>query len=262
MSSATPSAAISGPHPEGLSLRGVTQHFGQFVALSQVSLDVALGERTALIGPNGAGKTSLLNAITGQIKPTQGQVWLQGRDVSHWTPQDRALAGLARGFQRSSLFGNLSVADNLRCAVLAQRSGRFNVLRAVTGRQEVQARTHTLLQDFGLAANAEKTAGALAYADQRRLELAMVFANDAAAVVLDEPCAGLNPDETRHMMALIQAHSAGKALLLVEHDMKVVFALADRIAVLDQGQLIALDTPTAIRSNRLVRQAYLGGLDV
>jgi branched-chain amino acid transport system ATP-binding protein len=240
----------------------VTQLFGQFVALSDVSLSVAIGERMALIGPNGAGKTSLLNVIAGQIKPTHGQVRLQGRDVSNWTPQARAQAGLARGFQRSSLFGDLSVADNLRCALLAQRSGRFNVLRAIVKHRELQARTHILLQDFGLAANAEKMAGALAYADQRRLELAMVFANDAGVVVLDEPCAGLNPDETRRMVALIRERSKGIALLLVEHDMRVVFALADRIAVLDQGQLIALDTPAAIRVNPRVRQAYLGDMDV
>lgn len=247
---------------QALRLEGLAKSYGDFVALHPLDLDIAPGERLALIGANGAGKSTLLKLVGGQIKPNAGSIALAGQRVTPLPPQQRARMGLGLGFQRSTCFTHLSVDENLLCARLAKQPQATRWWQRARGTafdaKPEQDMNLALLAHLGLLEKRHHAAGALAYGEQRFLEVAMALAGSPRLLVLDEPCAGLNPAETERMLQVLRHLPAGCALLLVEHDLQVVFALAERIAVLDQGRLLACDTPQAIAQNEHVRRAYLG----
>lgn len=241
-----------------LEVRGLHLQLGGTEILRGLDLSVAPGERLAVVGPNGAGKSSLFHVISGKWVPSRGQVLLQGRPISGQAPHVIHRLGLSRSFQITQLFARLSVQDNLCCASLARLGHGLNPWRRLSRMAEVQRRAHELMERVGLQARADDLAGELSYAEQRALELAMALAADPAVLLLDEPTAGMNRAEAAQAVRLIRELTEGRTLLMVEHDLGVVFELADRIAVLDQGQLIACGTPGAVQADERVRRAYLG----
>ena len=241
-----------------LVLQGVEKRFGATQVVCGVDLSIETGERHALIGPNGAGKSTLFNLIAGAVRPSAGRIELNGANITGRAPYAISRHGLARSFQTTSVFPRLTAFDNLRCAALsgAPRGVRWRNL--VAGSRAVDERARGVLDAVGLAACEHKLAGALSYAQQRALDLGMALASGAHTLLLDEPTAGMSRDEARDALALIRATTAGKTLLMVEHDMEAVFGLADRISVLVRGRIIATGTPDAIRADAAVREAYLG----
>ncbi|KDR28088.1 ABC transporter ATP-binding protein [Caballeronia zhejiangensis] len=240
-----------------LELHGIVKRFGVTRVLRGVDLQVAAGERHALIGPNGAGKSTLFDLISGRTRPDDGRIVASGIDITGKPPQ-RVSRLLARSFQTTSVFGGLSVFENLRCAALGAASSRL-VDRWLPSRR-IDERAHAMLDAIGLAARADELAARLTYAEQRALDLGIALATDAPLILLDEPTAGMNRAEATRALELIRATTEGRTLLVIEHDMDAVFGLADRISVLVQGRVIATDTPAAIRANRAVQDAYLGGV--
>lgn len=257
---------MSFPSPPGppaapaLQLRGVHKKLGGLEVLRSMDLSVHAGERVAIIGPNGAGKSTLFNLISGRMAPDGGSIALQGQPIEGKTPFAINRLGLARSFQISSLFPGLSVFDNLRCGLLWHSGQRYSWWRALGRLHEVNRRTQALLHALQLQHRRDVLAMHLSYAEQRALEMGVAAASGAPVLLLDEPTAGMSRDETAHCVALIRQLTAGRTLLIIEHDMEVVFSLADRIAVLAQGQVIAFDTPARVRAHPAVQQAYLGQL--
>lgn len=241
-----------------LQLRGLCKSFGDTEIIRGVDLDVAGGERRALIGPNGAGKSTLFHLISGNLGATAGTVAFQGRDITGWAPQRVNRLGLARSFQITNIFPKLSVFENVRLAVMRQHPQPTAFWRRVDRLPAVREATDRLLEQVRLHTRAETLAGGLSYSEQRSLEIAMTVASDPQLILLDEPMAGMSSEETDYTLHLIREVTAGRALLIVEHDMDVVFRLADRISVLVYGQVIATGTPEEIRQHRGVREAYLG----
>ena len=241
-----------------LSLRNVDKRFGQTEIIRGVSLDVARGERHALIGPNGAGKTTLFNLISGRFRASSGQIRLNGARIDHLPPHKINRMGLSRSFQITSIFPRLSVFENLRCALLWSMGYYYSFWTPLWTQRALNERTGQLLEDLNLAPRRDTAAGLLSYADQRALEIGMTIAGGASVILLDEPTAGMSNTETDSAMELIRRVSKGKTLLMVEHDMKVVFDLADVITVLVYGQVIASGPPHAVRANAAVQEAYLG----
>ncbi|WP_353235795.1 ABC transporter ATP-binding protein [Diaphorobacter ruginosibacter] len=248
--------------PPALELRHVGKSFGRTQIIRGVSLSVKQGERVALIGPNGAGKSTLFHLISGGASPTTGEVLLHGERISGKRPFEINRLGLARSFQVSSLFTRVSVFENLRCGMLWSQGYRYAFWRLLRHAHDVNARVDELLDALGLAHRRNDLASQLSYAEQRALEIGITVAGGARVILLDEPTAGMSRSETAHFTGLIRRLTQGRTLLTVEHDMSVVFSLADRIAVLDQGELIAFDTPRKVRANPRVQQAYLGSLDM
>ncbi len=242
-----------------LEFRGVTLRFGATVVLRDASLAVARGERHALIGPNGAGKSTLFNLACGTLRPDAGRILLDGTDIAGRPPFDISRRGLARSHQVTSLFGELSVLDNLRCAVLGVRRDRYAFWRTLDGMPEVLARAETIADDVGLLGQRTRPARELPYAAQRALEIGVALAGDASLLLLDEPTAGMSQDESRATVELIRRVCAGRTLLLVEHDMDVVFGLADRVSVLSAGSIIASGEPAAVRRHPAVAEVYPTG---
>jgi len=240
-----------------LHLHGVHKAFGRTAVLRGVDLALRAGERCALIGPNGAGKSSLFNVISGVARADSGRVVLDSRDITRLPPQRINRLGLARSFQVSSLFPRLSAFDNVRCAVLWTLGYRYAFWRRLSRLRDAGERAHAVLARVGLQARARVPAGALSYAEQRALELAVTIAADAGVILLDEPTAGMSRSEAQAMVTLIREVTAGKTLLMVEHDMQVVFDLADRIAVMDEGRIVACDGVADIRANAAVQRLYL-----
>lgn len=241
-----------------LQLRGLCKSFGDTEIIRGVDLDVAGGERRALIGPNGAGKSTLFHLISGNLGATAGTVAFQGRDITGWAPQRVNRLGLARSFQITNIFPKLTVFENVRLAVMRQHPQPTAFWRRVDRLPAVREATDRLLEQVRLHTRAETLAGGLSYSEQRSLEIAMTVASDPQLILLDEPMAGMSSEETDYTLHLIREVTAGRALLIVEHDMDVVFRLADRISVLVYGQVIATGTPGEIRQHRGVREAYLG----
>jgi branched-chain amino acid transport system ATP-binding protein len=241
-----------------LELKAVDKRFGSSEIIRGASLQLHQGERMALIGPNGAGKSTLFNLISGRIAPSAGDIFLNGSSIAGLPPHQISRRGLARSFQTTNIFDRLSVFENLRCAVLWPLGYRYAFWQRLRGLGEVQQRVDAVLQQIGLQQRRHCRAGELSYAEQRALELGITIAGGAGVLLLDEPTAGMSRSEADAAVELIRKVSAGKTLLLVEHDMEVVFGLADRIVVLVQGEIIACDTPAAIRANQVVQQAYLG----
>jgi branched-chain amino acid transport system ATP-binding protein len=241
-----------------LSLQNVRKSFGPSEIIRGANLEVAQGERIALIGPNGAGKSTLFNLISGRFGVTSGSIRLNGQEISHLRPYQINRLGLARSFQISNIFHNLSVFENLRCAVLWTLGYRYSFWQRLSGLTDAKQRAEQVMEQIGLSARRDVLAGLLSYAEQRALEIGITIAGGAQVILLDEPTAGMSRSETEASVELIRQVSVGKTLVMVEHDMSVVFGLADKIAVLVYGEVIACDTPGAIRSNALVQQAYLG----
>jgi branched-chain amino acid transport system ATP-binding protein len=238
--------------------RRVHKRFGALEVLRGLDLDIAPGERHALIGPNGAGKSTLFDIATGRLPSTSGEVVLNGRKLDGLAPHERARLGLARSFQITSLFRDLTVFDNLRCAVMAGRNERYRLWMGADVLRAVQERADEMLSLVGLEARRSSPVRMLSYAEQRALELGVTIAGGAGVLLLDEPTAGMSRPEARAAVELIRCVSEGRSLLIIEHDMDVVFGLADRVSVLAGGELIASGTPEAIRADAAVRAAYLG----
>ena len=244
--------------PPALQLRQLSQRFGRTEVLRNVDLSVAAGERVAIIGPNGAGKSTLFNLISGRFAPSSGQILLNGQRIDGRQPHQINRLGLSRSFQITHIFPRLSVFDNLRCAVLWHLGYRYSLFRRLSRLYDANQRTDDLLQQLQLAHRRDELAMHLSYAEQRALEIGITVAGQAPVLLLDEPTAGMSRSETQHFVALIRTLTAGRTLLVVEHDMGVVFGLADKVAVLVHGELIAYDTPAAVRANPQVQAAYLG----
>ena len=244
--------------PPALALRALHKRFGATEVVCGVDLCVQAGERVALIGPNGAGKSTLFNLISGHTLPSAGMVELHGRSITGLQPFEIARLGLARSFQISNVFPQLSVYENLRCSVLWSLGYGYTVLRLLGSLLDAKARTDALMERVGLTAQAQTPAVHLPYAQQRALELGITLGSGADVVLLDEPTAGMNRSEAAHFTGLIRSATVGKTLLLVEHDMEVVTELADTIAVLVQGRIIAFGAPQAVRADPVVQAAYLG----
>jgi branched-chain amino acid transport system ATP-binding protein len=241
-----------------IELRGVQKSFGDTSVIRGVNLTVVKGERHALIGPNGAGKTTLFNLISGYMKPTDGSILLKDEIVSGLRPYQINRRGLSRSFQVSNVFPNMSVWENIRCALLWATGHRYAFWKNIDNLPEVRERTAQILQDINLVSRRDVPAGLLAYAEQRTLEIGITIAGGADVILLDEPTAGMSRAETERAVALIQRLTEGRTLLIIEHDMSVVFGLADRISVLVYGQIIASGTPEEVRGNPKVKEAYLG----
>jgi len=239
-------------------LRGVQKSFGNTSVIRDVNLTVVTGERHALIGPNGAGKSTLFNLISGYMIPTVGSILLKDEIVSGLPPHQINRRGLSRSFQVSNVFANMSVWENIRCALLWATGHRYAFWKNIDNLPEVRERTAQILQDIDLISRRDVPAGLLAYAEQRTLEIGITIAGGADVILLDEPTAGMSHAETERAVALIRRLTEGRTLLIVEHDMSVVFGLADHISVLVYGQIIASGTPEEIRGNPKVKEAYLG----
>lgn len=244
-----------------LQVRQLRVTLGDTAILCGVDLEVRAGERLAIIGPNGAGKSTLFNAISGQIPSQHGGVVLGGHSLRGLSVHAIRRLGLSRSFQTSQLYPRLGVLDNLRCAVLADLGQSWNFWQALKGHAAVNAHAQKVLHELGLADVAERPVSDLNYAQQRALELGMALGPSVHTLLLDEPTAGMSRAETEGFLHTIARVTRGMTLVMVEHDMDVVFALADRIAVLVAGRVLAIDTPQAIRANAAVQDAYLGPLE-
>ncbi len=241
-----------------LALQDLHKSFGVTPIIRGVNLDVTQGERHAIIGPNGAGKSTLFHLVSGRFPVSSGRVLLKGEDITGLAPFQINRRGLSRSFQVTNIFPRLNVYENIRCGVLWSLGYRYAFWRMVERARDARERTESILDQINLSARRDIPAGVLSYAEQRALEIGITIASGADVIMLDEPTAGMSRSETEHAVALIRKVSEGKTLVIVEHDMSVVFDLADRISVLVYGQVIATDTPANIRANAAVQEAYLG----
>ena len=241
-----------------LTLAGLRKSFGAAEIIRGVDLEVEDGERHAIIGPNGAGKSTLYNLISGRFPPSAGRIHLYDTDITGKKAFDINRLGLTRSFQVTNIFARLSVLDNVRCGCLYALGHRYAWWKLVGRLQDVNGQTASILRDIGLWEKRELPAGLLSYADQRALELGIAIAGGANVILLDEPTAGMSHSEVEQAVSLIRRISEGKTLVIVEHDMGVVFDLADRISVLVYGEIIATGTPGEIRASSAVQEAYLG----
>ena len=248
MSSSTPA----------LKLIDVKKSFGKTEIIRGVELEILKGERHAIIGPNGAGKSTLFNLISGRFGLSSGSIQLNGVEISGKKPFEINRMGLARSFQINNLFVNLNVFENLRCAVLWSEGYKYSFWHRLEALKDARERAEEVMERIGLARRRDTKAGLLTYAEQRALEIGLTIAGDAQVILLDEPTAGMSRSESDHAVNLIREVSKDKSLVMVEHDMNVVFGLADKISVLVYGQMIASDTPQRIRENPKVQEAYLG----
>ena len=241
-----------------LEISGVAKAFGGFQALVGVSLRVEPGEIAAIIGPNGAGKSTLFNVITGHLVPDAGHVSFKGRDITGRPPHAICRLGLARSFQRTNIFPRLSVFENVQVAILSHEGRAQEMWNRA--RDLGRERTMAILEDVGLAGRAAEASGSLSYGDQKQLELGIALALEPEMLLLDEPTAGMSPQETRSSMALVArlARDRKLTLLFTEHDMSVVFSVAEKIRVLHQGRIIAEGAPNEVRRNEEVKRVYLG----
>ena len=244
--------------PNAIEIRDVQKSFGITSVIRDLNLQVAEGERHALIGPNGAGKSTTFNLISGYMAPTSGEVLMRGEKISGLPPYQINRRGLSRSFQVTNVFGNMTVWENLRCAVLWATGHKYAFWKNVDNLPQVRERTAQILEDIGLTSRRDVPAGLLTYAEQRALEIGITIAGGANVILLDEPTAGMSHAETERAVTLIRRLTEGRTLLIVEHDMSVVFGLTDRISVLVYGHVIASGTPEEIRNNPKVREAYLG----
>jgi len=243
-----------------LALDDVHKSFGRTKIINGVSLEVRAGERHAIIGPNGAGKSTLYNLISGRFPVSSGKIVLKGEEITGLRPFEINRKGLSRSFQVTNIFHNLSVYENIRCAVLWPAGYRYSFWSRLGGLADVRRRAEETMERIGLARRRDVLGGVLTYAEQRALEIGVTIAGGASVVLLDEPTAGMSRTETAHAVQLIRDVTVGKTLVMVEHDMGVVFDLADRISVLVYGEIIATGAPAEIRANAAVQEAYLGSL--
>ena len=241
-----------------LQLRDVRKSFGKTEIIRGTDLIVHAGERVAIIGPNGAGKSTLFNLISGRMPLSAGDILLHGQSIQGKKPFEINRLGLSRSFQITNIFPKISVFENLRCSVLWSLGYGYSFWRFLADMHDANAAALALMERIGLARKRDVLAMDLTYAEQRALEVGITIGGGANVILLDEPTAGMSASETRHFVALIREATKGKTLLTVEHDMGVVFGLADKIAVLVYGEVIAFDTPEAVRADPRVQEAYLG----
>jgi branched-chain amino acid transport system ATP-binding protein len=241
-----------------LELKDLHKSFGKTQVIRGVNLAVNAGERVAIIGPNGAGKSTLFNLISGRFEPSSGDIWLSGVCVNGKKPFEINRLGLSRSFQITNIFPKLSVFENLRCGVLWSLGYKYSIFKFLADLDDANDRTDELMQMIKLDKKRDVLAVNLTYAEQRALEIGITIAGGANVILLDEPTAGMSKSETNRFIHLIKSVTVGKTLLTVEHDMGVVFGLADKIAVLVYGEVLAFDTPDAVRANAKVQEAYLG----
>ena len=246
--------------PYALELKDVRKSFGKTEIIRGASLAVKPGERVAIIGPNGAGKSTLFHLVSGRFGLTSGEILLNGERIDGQAPYDIYRRGLARSFQVSNLFNRLSVFENIRCAVLWTMGYRYAFWKFLAGLDDANDRAEEVLEMIKLDKKRDVLAMNLTYAEQRALEIGITIAGGGNVILLDEPTAGMSKSETRRFIQLIREVTEGRTLLTVEHDMGVVFGLADKIAVLVYGEVIAFDTPEAVRANPRVQEAYLGSV--
>ena len=246
------------PATYALELKDLRKSFGKADIIRGISLAIPVGERVGIIGPNGAGKSTLFNLISGRFEPTSGDVLLNGQRLNGKKPFEINRLGLSRSFQITNIFPKLSVFENLRCGVLWSLGYKYTFLKFLANLDDANQRANELMQMVNLENKREVLAMNLTYAEQRALEIGITIAGGASVILLDEPTAGMSKTETSRFIKLIKDVTVGKTLLTVEHDMGVVFGLADKIAVVVYGEVLAYDTPEAVRANPRVQEAYLG----
>ena len=252
------SAPLSQPGGPVLELKALRKSFGETQIIRGVDLTVKRGERHALIGPNGAGKSTLFNLISGHYTPTSGDILLNGASIAGFAPHLINRRGLSRSFQITNVFPRMSVAENLRISIMGRHGHRLTLFRPIAGLGAVNDEVAEYLEKLRLTRRRDSLAGDLAYSEQRILEMGMALATDPAVLILDEPTAGMSRDETTYIVDLIRRVTEGRTLLVVEHDMSVVFTLCDQVSVLVYGEIIASGEPAAVRADRKVQEAYLG----
>ncbi len=243
--------------PPILEVQGISKRFGNFVALNKVSASFQPNKLSAIIGPNGAGKSTFFNVVSGAFAPSEGRLHFNGRDITGLAQHQFARIGIAKSFQITNLFKQLSAHENVRVAV-QMRQSRFELLKPRAAMSELADRADALLQRVGLAEHAHRPAADLAHGQQRALEVAMALAAEPRLLLMDEPTAGMSPEETRVMMDLITALAAERSVILVEHKMKLVMGICERLLVLHHGEFLAEGTPAEIKANDEVRRVYLG----
>jgi branched-chain amino acid transport system ATP-binding protein len=241
-----------------LELKGIYKDFEGLQVLFDINLGVHERERHAIIGPNGAGKSTLFNLITGKYRPSKGRIFLKGEGITGTNPFKLTRMGMARSFQITNIFRTMTVFENVRNAVLSKNKIRYNMFSRLSKMDEINGQTEKALGEIGLLERKDDIAGELSYGQQRALEIGLAIATDPELILLDEPTAGMSSEETREAVRLIERVTEGKTLIIVEHDMEVVFSIADRISVLYYGQVLASGPPDEIRSNQKVKDAYLG----
>ena len=244
-----------------LKVRGLAKNFGGLVAVDNVSLDVKVGELRAIIGPNGAGKTTLINLLSGDLSPSAGSILLRGREVALLAPERRARLGLGRSYQKVNIFPPFTALENCRLAAQSREPHPFNWLRDAMSYEGILANARQALAAVGLTDRSGALAATLGHGEQRQLGIAMSLATDPQVLLLDEPLAGMGPEEPLNMVALISELNAKHAILLVEHDMDAVFRLAQVLTVMVNGRILASGTPEEIRANAQVQSAYLGSAE-
>ena len=244
-----------------LETKALHHDFSGLEVLFDVNLEVKEGERHAIIGPNGAGKTTLFNVITGTYMPSRGQVFFKGKEVTGSKPHQMIRLGMGRSFQITSTFDRLTTFQNIRMGVMSRRGVRFSLFRKVDKMQDITEETDEVLRRINLHGERDLPAGVLSYGKHRSLEISMALATDPEVVMLDEPTAGMSKDETHYAVELIRKLTEGKTAVIIEHDMDVVFSLADRITVIHLGAILACGPPGEIRENQAVKDAYLGEME-
>ena len=244
-----------------LQVRGLTKNFGGLAAVDNVSLEVKVGELHAVIGPNGAGKTTLINMVSGDLSPSAGSVLFRGIEMAHLAPERRSRLGVGRSYQKVNIFPAFSVLENCRLAAQSREARPLDWLRDAMSYDKVLENARQALAAAGLGNRASVIAATLSHGEQRQLEIAMSLATDPQLLLLDEPLAGMGPEESANMVELIGKLTASHAILLVEHDIDAVFRLAQVLTVMVNGKVLASGAPEAIRANREVQRAYLGGAD-
>jgi branched-chain amino acid transport system ATP-binding protein len=241
-----------------LRCESLSKSFGSLAAVRDVSLEFHVGEIHAIIGPNGAGKTTFLNLLSGELPPSAGKLYFGDADITHWSSDRRARAGMGRSFQHSSVFDDLSTFENARLAAQTQLPSSFHFCKPASQYDTVNASASAVLEEIGLSGNFDVPAGEISHGGQRQLEIAMLMAIEPRLMLLDEPTSGMGRAETSELIETLRVLSKQHTLVLVEHDMEVVFTLADRISVLVDGTVLASGKPTDVRANAEVRTAYLG----
>jgi branched-chain amino acid transport system ATP-binding protein len=241
-----------------LELRGIYKDFDGLEVLFGINLGVQQGERHAIIGPNGAGKSTLFNIITGKYLPSKGNIFFKGQDVTGTSPYKLNRRGLARSFQITNIFRTMTVFQNVRNAILSKNKIRYNLFSRLDRMKHIHDQTKKVLEQIGLLDRKDVMAGLLSYGQQRALEIGLTIATEPDMILLDEPTAGMSTEETREAVKLIERVTQGRTLVIVEHDMEVVFSLADRVSVIYYGEVLASGPPDEIRQNQKVKDAYLG----
>jgi len=250
-------AAGKSTHPI-LELQGIYKDFDGLEVLFGINMGIRQGERHAVIGPNGAGKSTIFNIITGKYLPSKGNIIFKGQDVTGTSPYKLNRHGLARSFQITNIFRTMTVFQNVRNAVLSKNKIRYNLFSRLDRMKDIHDQTEKVLKQIGLLDSRDMVAGLLSYGQQRALEIGLTIATEPELILLDEPTAGMSTEETREAVKLIERVTQGKTLVIVEHDMEVVFSLADRITVIYYGEILASGPPDEIRQNQKVKDAYLG----